>query len=317
MTPHPNHATRAPRTLVLGCLAVTWFVWGSMYLAIKWSLDAFPPFLLMGSQFVAAGLLLGGACRLRGAPWPRAAQWLGAVVLGALLLGGGYGFTALAETQVGSGLVVAFGAIVPTLIAIAEVPYGRKPGRRQAAGIVIGLAGIVLLTQGKGFGASPLGLLYITLACVTWVIGSVWAIYGLPGGRALRCAPGLMGCASQMFAGGLLLLGAAQFAGETLAWPPPAAAAWSWLYLMFAGSLAGYTAYMLLLEHTSATLAASYTYVNPVVALALGIWLDGERVSAMEFVAIGAVLAGVVLLLWAPAPAPTGTTLAPGEGATT
>jgi drug/metabolite transporter (DMT)-like permease len=268
-----------------------------MYLAIKWALESFPPFYQMGTQFLVAGILLGLLAHRRREPWPDRRQWGGAAILGALLLGGGYGFTALAETRVSSGLVVAFGAIVPTLVALAELPYGRRPGLRQMAGILIGLVGIVLLSEGQGFGSSILGLVSISIACITWVIGSIWAVHGLPGGTALHCAPGFMGHASQMVCGGVLLLLMSWAVGEAPQWPPQPLALASWAFLMVAGSLIGYTAYMILLARTTPTLAASYTYVNPVVALVLGFALDGERVSGQELGAIVAVLLGVVLLM--------------------
>src|ERR1700679_2917618 len=122
--------------LVVASLAATWFVWGSMYLAIQWALASFPAFFQIGTQFLLAGLLLLIFSRLRGAAWPNKYQWVGGAVLGFLLLGAGYGFTALAEASVSSGLVVAFVAVVPTLIALFEWPYGVRPSNRQFLGIL-------------------------------------------------------------------------------------------------------------------------------------------------------------------------------------
>jgi drug/metabolite transporter (DMT)-like permease len=268
-----------------------------MYLAIKWALVSFPPFYQMGTQFLLAGALLAAVARLRGAAWPDRRQWLGGLVLGSLLLGAGYGFTAIAETSVSSGLVVAFNAVVPTLIALVEWPYGVRPAPRQMAGIAIGLAGIVMLSRGQGFSASLSGLIAISTACVAWAIGSVWAAHGLCSGAKLSTAPGFMGHASQMLTGGLILLVASWAAGETPTWPPEPVALGSWLYLAFAGSLISYTAYMVLIERTTPSLAASYTYVNPVVALVLGVTIGHEIVTTYEWLAAGVVLVGVVLLL--------------------
>ena len=269
-----------------------------MYLAIKWALVSFPPLYQMGTQFLMAGAVLAAVSRLRGDAWPDRSQWIGGAVLGLLLLGAGYGLTALAETSVSSGLVVAFNAVVPTLIALLEWRYGVRPAPRQIAGICIGLAGIIMLTQGQGFSASPFGLLAISGACVAWSLGSVWAVHGLPGGARLNLAPGFMGHASQMLTGGLMLLAVSVAVGEHPSWPPQPVALASWVYLAIAGSLISYTAYMLLLERTTPSLAASYTYVNPIVALALGVKLDGEVVSGFEWLAVSVVLAGVILLLW-------------------
>jgi drug/metabolite transporter (DMT)-like permease len=268
-----------------------------MYLAIQWALVSFPAFFQMGTQFLLAGLLLLMFARLRGAAWPNRNQWVGGAVLGFLLLGAGYGFTALAEASVSSGLVVAFIAVVPTLIAIFEWPYGVRPNNRQFVGILIGLCGIVMLTMGQGFRASFAGLLAISASCIAWAIGSVWSVHGMPGGIKLTVAPGVMGYACQMLTGGCMLLAASWMVGETPSWPPGTTAVLSWLYLMIAGSLISYTAYMILLERTTPSLAASYTYVNPIVALTLGVTLNHELVSRFEWTAVAVVLIGVILLL--------------------
>lgn len=287
--------------LIVACLAVTWFVWGSTYLAIKWALLSFPPFFQMGTRFVAAGLLLGLWAAWRGAAWPSRGHWASAFVLGALMLLGGYGATALAQTSVSSGLVVAFIAVVPGLVALLQLPYGVRPSRLEAGGIVLGLLGVALLAQGQGFGASLPGLLAISVACFTWSLGTVWALHGLPqllGGRALKLAPGAAGYASQMLAGGLLLLVMAALLGEQPTWPPEARSLLSWAYLVVAGSLLGFSAYMVLLQQATPVLASSYTFVNPVIGLLLGVALGGEVVSRLEWGAAGLAMLGVVLLLW-------------------
>jgi drug/metabolite transporter (DMT)-like permease len=300
-SPLPSSAPGAP--LIAACLAATWLIWGSTYLAIKWALPSFPPFFQMGTRFLAAGGLLMAWVLLRGARLPTRAEWVSAVVLGALMLGGGFGATAVAQTTVSSGLVVAFIAVVPALVALAEWPYGVRPSRREAAGIALGLVGVVLLSRGAGFAASLPGLLWLTLACVTWSVGSVWARHGLPralGGGALAMAPGAAGYASQMLAGGALLALAALAAGERPAWPPEGRALLSWAYLVVAGSLVAFSAYMVLLQRTSTALASSYTFVNPVIGLVLGVTLGGEVVTTGEWLAAAVVCAGVLLLLRPP-----------------
>jgi drug/metabolite transporter (DMT)-like permease len=144
--------------LVTLCLAATWLVWGSTYLAIKYALVSFPPFFQMGTRFLfAGGLLLAWQC-LRGKPLPTGREWRNALVVGTLMLGGGMGGTAYAEQTVGSGLVVAFIAVVPLMIAAFNLLWGVYPTRWEIAGIVVGLCGVLMLTQGAGFQASPAGL---------------------------------------------------------------------------------------------------------------------------------------------------------------
>jgi drug/metabolite transporter (DMT)-like permease len=278
--------------LVLACLAATWLIWGSTYLAIKFALVSFPPYLQMGSRFLVAGLGLAAWMRwARGVPWPDRTQWRNALIVGALMLAGGMGNVAVAEQTVGSGLVVVFIAIVPLLIVLVNLCWGVRPGRLELAGIGLGLAGVVMLTRGQGFQASPVGLAAVATACTCWSLGSVLSQ------RALPLAPGAMGFASEMLAGGIVLTLLALATGESFDWPPDPLAAWAWVYLVIFGSLLAFNAYMVLLAETSAGLAASYTFVNPIIALALGIALGNETVTAFEWLAAGVILAGVVLLL--------------------
>jgi drug/metabolite transporter (DMT)-like permease len=274
------------------CLAATWVVWGSTYLAIKYALISFPPFLQMGSRFLFAGLLLAAWMRWRGAAWPSKLQWRNALVVGALMLGGGMGGTAHAEVTIGSGLVVAFIAVVPLLIALLNLIWGIKPTRMEAAGIALGLIGVLMLTQGSGFQSSPAGLAAISIACICWSMGSVLSQ------RSLPLAPGAMGFASEMICGGVVLLVLAAVSRESLAWPPAPQAVWAWLYLVVFGSLIAFNAYMVLLAKAPAALAASYTFVNPVIAMLLGVWIANETVTRFEWCAVAVVLAGVLLLLF-------------------
>ena len=290
----PVDARRSHDPLVLLCLAATWLVWGSTYLAIKFALLSFPPFFQMGTRFLFAGVLLLAWMRWRKAPWPSAKQWRNALIVGALMLGGGMGGTAYAEQSVGSGLVVAFIAVVPLMIAALNMLWGVKPGRLELVGIGVGLAGVLMLTQGAGFQASPAGLAAIALACVTWSIGSVLSQ------RTLPLAPGPMGFASEMICGGLVLLAMSATHREAPPWPPQPAAVAAWFYLVVFGSLIAFNAYMLLLARASAAVASSYTFVNPVIAMLLGVAVLGEVVTGFEWLAAAVVLVGVVLLFMKP-----------------
>jgi drug/metabolite transporter (DMT)-like permease len=278
--------------LVLACLLATWLIWGSTYLAIKFALVSFPPFFQMGTRFLAAGALLAAWLRWRGTPWPDARQWRHAAIVGALMLGGGMGGTAVAETTVASGLVVAFIAVGPMVMALFGLAFGVKPGRAEVAGMVVGLIGVLLLVRGAGFSASPQGLVAQTVAIVCWSLGSVLSVHRTP------LAPGAMGFASEMLAGGALLMALSWLAGETPRWPPTTLAAGAWIYLVIFGSLIAFNAYMLLLASAPAALASSYTFVNPVIAMLLGVAVGGEVVSSGEWWATGVIVAGVVLLMW-------------------
>ena len=282
--------------LILLCLAATWLIWGSTYLAIKWALVSLPPFFQMGTRFLLAGSVLMAWMRIaRGAAWPGRRQWKHALCVGALMLGGGMGGTAFAEQSVESGLVVVFIAVVPIMIAALNMFWRIYPSRLEATGIIVGLAGVIMLTQGTGFGTSPIGLAAMAIACASWSIGSVMSQ------RRWVLAPGAMGFASEMICGGLVLLALSVLSGEphkvVANWPFDTRAVMAWSYLVVFGSLMAFNAYMVLLARAPAGLAASYTFVNPVIALLLGVWLADEVVSSFEWMAAAVILLGVVLLM--------------------
>jgi drug/metabolite transporter (DMT)-like permease len=276
---------------LLACLAATWVIWGSTYLAIKFALESFPPFYQMGTRFLVAGVLLIVWLKLRGRALPTLVEWRNAAIIGTLLLVSGMGLTAYSELTVASGLIVAYIAIIPMIVTLMNLPFGIRPGRLELVGMLLGLVGVLMLVRGQAFTASPTGLVAITIACVSWSLGSVLSQ------RRFPLAPGAMGFASEMLCGSVLLLLLAFALGEVPQWPPRPLAAWSWVYLVVFGSLLAFNAYMVLLSRVSAALASSYTFVNPVIALALGIWLGGETVTLFEWVAAAVITGGVVLLV--------------------
>jgi drug/metabolite transporter (DMT)-like permease len=198
---------------------------------------------------------------------------------------------------VSSGLVVAFIAVVPIMMALGNLFWKIYPSKLEAFGIAVGLIGVLMLTQGSGFRASTGGLIAIAIACIAWSTGSVLSQRV----SALAMAPGAMGFASEMMCGGVLLMLFAAIADEYSAlaslWPPEPSAVAAWFYLVVFGSLIAFNAYMVLLAKSSAALAASYCFVTPVIGMLLGVWLGGEVVTGFEWAAAGVVLVGVVLIL--------------------
>jgi drug/metabolite transporter (DMT)-like permease len=276
--------------MVIGCLVVTWLVWGSTYLVIRFALAGFAPYFLMGSRFVVAGGLLLAWQLSRRAPLPTALEWRNALLVGTLMLGGGMGGVAYAEQTIASGLVVAFIAVIPLLLVLINLVFGVHPHRSELLAVVVGLAGVVMLTQGPGLHGSPSGLLAIMVGTTGWALGSVLAQ------RGFTLAQGATGFATEMLAGGLVLLLISAVRGESWDLPLQAGHWLAWLYLVVFGSLIAFSAYMLLLARTSASLAASYSLVNPVVALLLGVTVGAETVSGWEWLSSGIVMIGVVLL---------------------
>jgi drug/metabolite transporter (DMT)-like permease len=277
-------------TLVI-CLGLTWILWGSTFLAIKIALPGFPPFFQMGTRFVCAGALLLAWLRVvRGESLPSARQWSNAVIIGGLLLAGGAGGTAHAQRTVASGLAAAFIAVEPALMLCGHWAFGRRPASRELLGILLGLVGVLLLVRGSGFAGSAAGLVAISIAAVSWSVGSVLEV------QWLHTARGLMGAASQMICGGSLLLILSAIQHEPLHWPTLSSTL-AWLYLVIFGSLFAFSAFATLLRTTRTSVAMSYTFVNPVVAAWLGVTLAGESLTSSELGAMALILASVGLLL--------------------
>jgi drug/metabolite transporter (DMT)-like permease len=286
--------------LSLLALLTTYLVWGSTYLAIRIALVSFPPFLLIGTRFCVAGAILFGWLKLRGAANPSPRQWRDALIVGALLLGGGTGLTAVGEQTVSSGLTAVFIACSPLMMALFAGLFGHWPNKREWLGILVGFSGVALLAAGGDFSAHAGGVLAVLGAVTCWTLGSVLAQ------KKLTLAPGAMGFASEMLMGGVALMTIAWVRGETVITPVTSSAVAAWAYLVVAGSLAAFSAYMYLLSKVSNTLASSYAYVNPVIAVALGAAFAGESIGAREMTAMAIILGSVVMITTAKKTAPVG-----------
>jgi drug/metabolite transporter (DMT)-like permease len=276
--------------LIVLALAALYFIWGSTFLAMRFAMEGFPPFLMGAIRFLVAGLLLFGWLKIRGVPSPTRNEWLGAAVVGTMLLSVGNGGVAYAELTVSSGVAALAIATVPLWTAIFATLWNEKPHAREWSGILIGMAGIFVLNLGSTLQASPLGAAVLLLAAASWAFGSLW-------GKRLPMPSGAMASAAQMIVGGLVLLAASAVAGES--WPaaPSAKSIWSILYLIVFGSFVAYSAYLFLLKHVRPALATSYAFVNPLVAMLLGVWLADEVIGRAEYIALVIILIGVSLVL--------------------
>lgn len=286
--------SRAPAqlsALVIACLAATWLIWGSTYLAIRYALLGFAPFFLMGTRFLCAGVLLFAWQMLQRAAWPSWREWRNGAIIGALMLGLGMGGTAYSEQTIASGLVVSFIAVVPLMLVVINLAFGVYPRPAEIIAVLVGLAGVVMLTQGTGMHSSPAGLTAIAIGCTGWSLGSVLSQ------RSLKLAPGASGFATELLCGGGVLLLMSLAAGEPWRIPTQGVPIVAWVYLMSFGSLIAFNAYMVLLARAPVSLASSYTFVNPIVALLLGVTLGKETISPWEWTAAAIVTLGVVLLV--------------------
>jgi len=210
--------------------------------------------------------------------------------VGTLLLLGGNGAVAYAEQTVASGIAALVVATVPLWTLLFAALWKKHPTRRELVGVVIGFAGIVVLNLDGNLRASPAGAVILLLASASWAFGSVWSWrLPLPGG--------MMTSAAQMLGGGFALMAVSFAFGERLEAVPSLKAAAALAYLVVFGSFVAFSAYLYLLHSVRPAVATSYAYVNPPIAVLLGVWLAGEHLSTQEMVGMGVILAGVVLVM--------------------
>jgi len=280
----------AHRGWLVASLLSLYVIWGSTYLAIRWALEGgMLPFLMSGARYTLAGALLFAVLWWRGAPVPTARQWGASALVGAMLLGVGNGGVVFAQQWVPSGVAALVVGSLPLWTALFGGLFGQWPGRAERWGLAIGFSGIVLLNLGSDMGSRLLPTLVLLVAPMSWALGSVWS-------RRLPMPQGLMSTAAQMLCGGAVLLGFSLLVGERPAALPTPKAMLAFLYLVTFGSLVGYSAYGYLLRHARPSLATSYAYVNPVLAVFLGGLLAGETLTPTAWLAMGAILGAVVLL---------------------
>lgn len=278
------------RWLIVFSLLALYLIWGSTYLAMLWAIEGFPPFMMAGIRFLVAGGLLYLYLRLRGAAAPLPKQWAASAVIGILLLLGGNGGVAYAEQTVASGIAALVVATVPLWMLLFAALWKKFPTRRELLGVLIGLAGIALLSLDGNLRDSPSGAAILLLASASWAFGSVWS-WRLP------MPDGMMNSAAQMLGGGFALMLFSAAMGEQMAGIPPVRAVAAMVYLVIFGSLVAFSAYQYLLHTVRPAVATSYAYVNPPVAVLLGVMLAGERLGIVELIGMVVILAGVTLVM--------------------
>lgn len=286
----------APRSAsmlaVAFALACVYLVWGSTYLAIAIGLEGFPPLLMAGMRFLAAGALFFAVLRWRGHAAPTRAQWKNAAVMGALMMLLGNGLVCVAEQEVSSGLAAIAVASVPLWAGFFGWLKGRHPSRGEWLGLIAGFVGVIWLNAGSQLAASPMGMMSLLIAPAAWAWGSIWS-------RDRDLPPAFMNTAAQMLTGGVWLVVVGLAVGERLTEWPALRPALAVGYLIGFGSILAFSAYVWLLDHVRPALATSYAYVNPPVAVLLGALILGETFSVHALGAMAVILAGVVLVMLA------------------
>ena len=321
----PELLARRGRVLLVLSFLCIWFVWGSTFLTIRHVIHTIPPLLMCGLRLLAAGALLGVFGVATGALWPRGIEWRNAALVGVLLPGIGNVTVTIGVAHVHSGLVALLVSTIPLWMALLawSGPQGAPPGRQAALGLVLGFGGIVLLigpgVGGAGgesaLGANPAWALVPVLGSLSWAWGSLWSR------RIAMPASGVLSTAVGLTAAGIGQLLFAAFAGDFAHWQPLAVPWTAWValaYLVVFGSALGFGSYMYLLRRVPPAVVATYAFVNPVVAMALGWAFGGEALTGRTLGAAAVVLVAVALITTAPSatraagPLPGGAPARPG-----
>ena len=297
-----EHSTAVvvPRWQLIGGFLIIYVVWGSTYLAIKWGVQTIPPFAMASVRFLVAGGALYVFTRWRGAPAPTRLEWRDSAIVGALLLFVGNGAVSWASQRVSSGIASVLVATVPLWLVLCEAYQGKRPRLMQLAGVLIGLVGVGLLVMpapssggARTLTVDPLGAVALAAGSLSWTVGSLYSR------SSHQAKPAALAIAMQMLTGGVLLSVLALGTGDWGRLHPSAVSfksAASLLYLITFGSLIGFSTYMWLLKVASPAAVGTYAYVNPLVAVLLGVALGGERLPASAFVAMTVIVGGVALV---------------------
>lgn len=294
--------------VIAACLLAVYILWGTTYYAIKVAITGFATFFLVGTRFTAAGVLILLWQLLRGARMPTLSQWRGAILIGCLLLLVGNGTVVMGEQWVSSGAAVALVSSVPLITAAWSCLFGERPARLEWLAMGIGAAGIAVMLLGHDLRASPLGVTVVLGGSICWSLGTVLA-------RHVDLPPGATGFGAEMLCGGIAGFIVSALAHESWSLATAISPWTAWGYLVVFGSLIGFSAFRYLVEHVSATLATTYAYVNPPVALLIGWWLGHERFSAPLLLGLPVVLGAVALQAWAHARAYGRASTPPATGA--
>lgn len=298
---------RPPLWRTLLAFATIYLVWGSTFLAIRIAVHHAPPVLLAAFRFLLAGVAMVGWMLARGVRAPTAREWRSAFLLALPLFLLNYGLVFWAETRIPSGVTAVMQATIPAFTTLSEIILlgTQRLSWRLAGGLALGLVGVAVLTSDSlGLGTAAvdrISAVALLVASLSWSIGSVLTRkLPLPATKA-------MSSGAQMLAGGVWLAVAAIALGETRGFDPRAVPAGAWLallYLVVAGSIAAFTAYLWLIHHESPTRVATYAYINPVVAVLLGYLVAREPLSVRTLAGAPCILLSVLVIATMRRPSP-------------
>ena len=306
----PTAVAKRNRMRVLLAFAAVYVLWGSTYLFIKYAIETIPPFLLGASRFLASGALLYVLARSRGAPNPTGAELRLAAITGIVMLGLGNGGGMLAEKTVASGVVALIVSSVPIWVVLIDWlrPRGMRPRKTMFVGLALGLVGMVILIGPKAIVGEghidTFGTVILLIGSVSWSLGTLMTRWSQrPGSPLVFAALQMLAAAAAMGIMSLISGDWRQFSWSGVT----TLSIVSFWYLVIAGSIIGYTAYVYLLGVVSAAKASTYAYVNPIIAVVLGWLFANEPLGGRTVIAAAVILGGVALITSAQATPNTST----------
>jgi drug/metabolite transporter (DMT)-like permease len=292
---------RPPTWKTVLAFSIIYFVWGSTFLAIRVGVREVPPLLLASMRFFIAGIVLFAWMRLKGTPSPSRREWFSASLLALCIFVLDYGLLFWAEQRVPSGIAAVMLATIPVFMALSEIIFLRtqRLTLRLALALLVGIGGVAVLLSrslSASLGEAPIdraGAAALVIGAITWSIASALTRkLSLPESK-------VMSSGAQMLAGGIMLAFAAAIFGEFRGFHIEAVSRGAWFalaYLIVAGSIIGFTAYVWLIHHESPTKVGTYAYVNPVVAVIVGYFLGGETVGPRTLLGTLLVLVSVIVI---------------------
>lgn len=287
---------RDTRLRLTVALLIVYIVWGTTYHALNLAMRDMPPLLMNGTRFLVAGAVMLAIARWQRLPWPTAAQWRHAALIGALMVFGAMGMVVMAQKMgIGSGLMATVVTTMPMWLALWTRWGGEAVAATSWIGLVLGMIGAAVLALEGDFSASWLGGLLAFGAPLCWSIGSYAS-------RKLELPAPAMASAAQWLLGGLMgTVGAWWLEPASHNWNPAQMSLTSslaWLYLVVMGTLVTLNAYLWLLKNATPALAGSYSFVNPVVALWVGVAFGGERLTGQVFIALPLILLALACIIY-------------------
>jgi drug/metabolite transporter (DMT)-like permease len=290
------------RTRIIIAFAALYLIWGSTFLGIRFAIETIPPFLMAGTRFVLAGVIMYAIAWFQGIGRSSWANWRTSLIIGACLLLAGNGGVTISEEYIDSGLAALIVAIVPSYIVLLGWATGMAPRPSPVVWLALagGFVGVGILfgpaLHFRGDRSPAIGISILLVSSFIWSVGSLYSRV------AKHAASPFLTAAQQMLCGGMLLFFAGLATGELRRLHPSSISMLSlasFIYLVIIGAVVGYTAYIWLLRHCEPAKVATYAYVNPIVAVLLGALFAGETLTMRTLIAAGLIIGSVALVITA------------------